>query len=62
MRAPYGPMALGRQLSSSTSALDMVGRPPARLHTLVAQRRTEKPTYDTYSHKWCLPSYYDRGR
>lgn len=56
--------SLGRGMSQSTSALDRIeeeSRPMTRLEKMIAERENEKTTYDTYTYKWCTPSYYGRG-
>lgn len=59
VHAPRGSVPLTRQLSSSTSAIDSLGGPePARLSRMIAMREEEKPTFDTYTYKWCTPAYY----
>ena len=66
VRAPRGPGSEGPQirgqLSSSMSALDKVGRPEPRLAKMIAPREDERATFDTYTYKWCMPSYYGKGR
>ena len=44
------------------SALDKVGRPEPRLAKMIAPREDERATFDTYTYKWCMPSYYGKGR
>lgn len=68
VRAPRGPAGSEnrshtmRQLSSSMSSLDQVGRPEPRLAKMIAPREDERATFDTYTYKWCMPSYYGKGK
>lgn len=61
VHAPRGPNILGRHFSLSSSALDKAGNPEPRLVKMIALRQQERPTYDTYTYKWCAPPYYGQG-
>lgn len=58
--APKGPLSRSAGLSRSMSCLNEKREEP-RLAKMIKSRYDEPTTYDTYTYKWCMPSYYTKG-